>query len=91
MSSKGMVRMTDKERLERINENWGNYPTETTKGMTALCLDFEWLLEQAEKAQRYEKALNEICQMYKDTEKPVLDHWGMIALAKYVLDLNNDY
>lgn len=44
-----------------------------------------------EKIIRYEKALNEICEMYKETKKPVLDNYGMIALAKYVLDLNNDY
>ena len=35
--------------VAQINEKWGNYETETTKGMQELCMDFEWLLEQAEK------------------------------------------
>jgi len=29
--------------------------------------------------------------MDTNTNKPVLDHWGMIALAKFVLDLDNKY
>lgn len=44
-----------------------------------------------EERDRYKRGLEEICKMYKDTNRPVLDHWGMIALAKYVLDLNNNY
>lgn len=40
---------------------------------------------------RYKRSLEEICEMDKDTNKPVLDHWGMIALTKHVLDLNNNY
>lgn len=40
---------------------------------------------------RYRRGLEEICRMYEDTDKPVLDNWGMIALAKHILDLNNDY
>lgn len=46
-----------------------------------------------EERDRYKRGLEEICEMqkYNGKEVPVLDHWGMIALAKYVLDLNNKY
>lgn len=52
--------MTNEKRLAHINERWGNYDTKTYKGFSEMCLDFEWLLEQAENAEKYKKALIEI-------------------------------
>ncbi|WCK57548.1 hypothetical protein PP175_26140 (plasmid) [Aneurinibacillus sp. Ricciae_BoGa-3] len=40
-------------RLEQINDKWGNYKTETTKGMQELCLDFEWLLTMVEESKEF--------------------------------------
>lgn len=51
----------------------------------------DYLIEQAQKADRFEEALKEICETYKDTDTTVLDKHGMVALAKYVLDLKNPY
>lgn len=50
-----------------------------------------YLIEQAEKADRYEKGLKEIGEMYEDTGKTVLDATGMLVLSRYVLDLRNEY
>ena len=36
------------KRLSTISEKWGNYRTETSKGMRELCTDFEWLLTTCE-------------------------------------------
>lgn len=36
------------KRLSTISEKWGNYRTETSKGMRELCMDFEWLLTTCE-------------------------------------------
>jgi hypothetical protein len=61
------------ERLKRIKEgidfNHFHYP-ETGKFALAFNLnknDFDWLIEQAEKIKRYEKALEEILDITKDT------------------------
>lgn len=40
---------------------------------------------------RYRKGLNDICQMDEVRNITVLDKWGMVALAKYVLDDTNKY
>lgn len=49
------------------------------------------LIGQAQKADRYEKGLNEIGELYKDTGKTVLDATGMLVLSRHVLDLRNEY
>lgn len=40
-------------KIDEINEKWGNYKTETTKGMQELCLDFEWLLTTVEQSKEF--------------------------------------
>ena len=50
-----------------------------------------YICELEEERDRYKQGLEEICLMDTNTNKPVLDHWGMIALAKFVLDLDNKY
>lgn len=50
-----------------------------------------YICELEAERDRYKQGLEEICLMDTSTNKPVLDHWGMIALAKFVLDLNNKY
>ena len=53
-------------RIDQINEKWGNYKTETTKGMQELCSDFEWLTDRVEEC---EGAFEEI---RKQTNDPVI-------------------
>lgn len=65
-----------------------NFPSDGGE-MCAICYKKEILKNRdslEEKLQIAIKALEEITKMYKDTGKPVLDHWGMLVVARESLN-----
>lgn len=62
------TRPSNRERLERINDRWGNYDLHSTKGMTEFCLDIEWLLERVEELEAENESLRERLSMGRKTE-----------------------
>lgn len=82
--SNGMLKETTRPETEDIKAQF-------EKGEALSDSAIRHLLAQAEKADRYEKGLKEIGELYEDTQRPVLDSIGMMVLAKYVLDVSNQY
>lgn len=68
--------MTEKERLEKIKEVHLKRVAENEL-YSARFLDVEWLIEQAEKVKRYQKALEDIAEC-----NGILDIYDAVKLAK---------
>lgn len=77
--------------LETTSSETTDIKAQFQKGETLSDASIRHLIAQAEKADRYEKGLKEIGELYGDTDQTVLDKTGMLVLSRYVLDLRNEY